>query len=110
MTLTNLETIKHSENAKYGGLSNVLHPINISGETKINKFKFDLENNKVIIYDSENIMTHVQGIDFNSLYPSGSASIKNDMIKYTDNVMHMPGRFKRRMNINSQEGRCRFSC
>jgi hypothetical protein len=74
--MENIGTIKHLENAKYGGLSNVLHRINISGETKINKFKFDMENNKVISYDTENIMTHVQGIDFNSLYPSGSASIK----------------------------------
>jgi hypothetical protein len=99
MTLTNKETIQHLEKAKYGGLSNVMHRINIAGETKINRFAYDIENKKVKSFDTENEMTHVLGIDFNSLYPSVMAAIKNELIKYTDNIMHIPGRFNRRICI-----------
>ena len=37
-------------------------------------------------------MTHVVGIDFNSLYPSAFSSQKHDFIPYNNNKMFMPGR------------------
>jgi hypothetical protein len=86
MVLTNEETIKHLENCKYGGLSNVMHRHNVAGETHINHFRF--EDGKVISYDETFIMTHVTSQDFNGLYPSVRASIKNPNCPYTDNVMY----------------------
>jgi hypothetical protein len=100
MVLTDSDTIKHLEKCKYGGLSNVMHRYNIAGETHINTFKY--ENNKVISYDQPQIMTKVSSKDFNGLYPSVSASIKNVNCPYTDNIMHMPGRFQRKV-LDSNE-------
>jgi hypothetical protein len=38
-------------------------------------------------------MTHVIGVDFNSLYPSVGASISSDLHLYHNGVMHMPEDF-----------------
>ena len=75
-----------------GGLSNVMHRVNIKGETKINKFKYDEENKTVVSYNTDNIMTHVLGVDFNSLYPSSYSSNENVNNPYTGGKMFMPGR------------------
>jgi hypothetical protein len=91
MTITNEETIRHLENAKFGGLSNVMHRKNIAGETHINHFGY--ANNKVISFDQKDVMTHVIGVDFNSLYPSVGASIHSELNPYTYGFMYMPGRF-----------------
>jgi hypothetical protein len=72
-----------------GGLSNVWHRRNIAGETKINHLYY--EKNKVVSRDSENIMTHVIGTDFNSLYPSAYGSIRTPWNPYDNGVMYMPG-------------------
>ena len=37
-------------------------------------------------------MTHVLGVDNNSLYPSACCSNKHEFIKYTDNKMYMLGK------------------
>jgi hypothetical protein len=95
MTITNVDTLKHLEKAKFGGLSNVLHRKNIAGETHINHFKY--EGGKVYSYDEPEIMTHFTGFDCNSLYPSVGASVKSDQFDYTGGVMHMPGRFMGRV-------------
>jgi len=55
-----------------GGLSNVLHRVNIKGETKINKFFYD--GKKFQNRDTDNIVTHCFGYDANSLYPSSYSS------------------------------------
>jgi len=55
-----------------GGLSNVLHRVNIKGETKINKFFYD--GKKFQNRDTNNIVTHCFGYDANSLYPSSYSS------------------------------------
>lgn len=75
-----------------GGLSNVQHRINLKGLTKINKLKYDPETNTVSNYDTENIMTHFVGTDFNSLYPSVFSSNPHPFINYTGGRMYMPGR------------------
>ena len=94
-----------------GGLSNVLHRLNIKGSTEINRFKF--ENNKVISFspkDNDNksyIQSHVVGIDFNSLYPSSFSSIKHDFNKYHGNIMYMPGSFIQRIEVKDKISRQR---
>jgi hypothetical protein len=75
-----------------GGLSNVQHRINIAGENKINKLFYDHETNTVSNKDTDNIMTHYIGMDFNSLYPSAFSSVKHEFINYTNNKMYMPGK------------------
>jgi hypothetical protein len=35
--------------------------------------------------NTENIVTHITGSDFNALFPSGYSSILNEMIEYTGN-------------------------
>ena len=86
-----------------GGLSNVQHRYNIKGETHINKFRYDAVNNKVISYDTQNIMTHVVGVDFNSLYPSSFSSTKHDFNKYHGGVMYMPGSFRYRIDVKDAQ-------
>jgi hypothetical protein len=61
-----------------GGFSNVMHRVNIAGETKVNHFS--IEDDHVISKDTENIMTHVMGVDFNSLYPFSMGSIRRPWI------------------------------
>ncbi|KAH7827996.1 uncharacterized protein MONOS_11778 [Monocercomonoides exilis] len=58
-----------------GGLSNVMHRINIAGESHISHFHH--ADNTIISKNTPNIMTHIMGVDFNSLYPSAYSSIKN---------------------------------
>ena len=107
--IQNLPTLINDEEEYYslrngitGGLSNVMHRVNIKDETHINKFRY--EENKVISYDTPNIMTHVVGVDFNSLYPSSFSSTKHDFNKYHGGIMYMPGSFL--MKINDKK-KCR---
>lgn len=86
------EAYKVIRNGITGGLSNVMHRVNIKGSTKINKFKYDIDNKTVVSYNTDNIMTHVLGIDFNSLYPSSYSSNENTNNPYTGGKMFMPGR------------------
>lgn len=87
-----------------GGLSNVLHRVNIRGETLINKLKYDAINNRVISYDTSNVVSHVAGIDFNSLYRSSFSSVKHEFNRYHGGVMYMPGGFIRRFDVYDENG------
>ncbi len=75
-----------------GGLSNVQHRVNLKNITRINKLSYDPNTRTVSDKDTEHIMTHFIGNDFNSLYPSVHASTVHKFIKYTDNKIYMPGR------------------
>jgi hypothetical protein len=77
-----------------GGLSNVWYSSNITGETHISYFTYDYINKKVYSTNTENIVTHITGVDFNALYPSAYSSIPNELIEYTGNKMLMPGNLK----------------
>jgi hypothetical protein len=44
--------------------------------------------------NTENIVTHITGVDFNVVYLSTYSSIPNEMIEFTGNKMSMPGNFK----------------
>ena len=65
-----------------GGLSNVMHRVNIRGETHINRLHYDESLNQVISRDTPNIVSHVIGIDFNSLYPSSFSSNHHPFNRY----------------------------
>jgi phage tail tube protein FII len=68
--LTNESVIRQLQDAIVGGLSNVWHRSNVVGETYINYLKYDKEKRKVYSIDTENVVTHITGVDFNALYPS----------------------------------------
>ena len=104
-TLINDEAVYHSiRKSITGGISNVLHRMNLRGITHINKYRFDAIHNKIISYDTEYVITHVVGIDFNSLYPSSFGSIKHSFNKYHGGIMYMPGRFLNRYNVYDENG------
>jgi hypothetical protein len=52
-------------------------------------------DDKVHIIDTNNIITHIIGIDFNSLYPSSYSSLPHPFNSYTDGIMYIPGPLKR---------------
>ena len=85
-----------------GGLSMVMHRKNIRGVTHINKFKY--ENQKVISYDTPNIVSHVVGVDFNSLYPSSFSSNYHEFIPYHGGIMYMPGSLIARFECYDESG------
>lgn len=97
-----------------GGISNVLHRMNIKGLTKINRFTYDAIDNRVISQDTfckakdgktvSNTVSHIMGIDFNSLYPSSFSSMKHDFNRYHGGVMYMPGSFIRRFDVYDENG------
>jgi hypothetical protein len=87
-----------------GGLANVMHRINIKGLTHINKFHYNSSEQKIYDEDTEHIMTHLCGLDFNSLYPSAFSSNYSKNIPYTGGRMFMPGRvFKFMCNATSTQ-------
>ena len=90
-----------------GGISNVLHRVNIKGETLINRFRYvsssEGKDDKVLSIDTDNVQTHILGIDFNSLYPSTSASIKHDFNRYHGGIMYMPGGFIMRIDATTKQ-------
>jgi hypothetical protein len=65
-----------------------------SVKTQINRLIHDIDNHGIISRDTENIMTHVCGVDFNYLYPSAYSSIKTNKIDYNDGGLLMPGGLK----------------
>jgi hypothetical protein len=73
--LTNENVIRQLQEAIVGGLSNVWHGSNIAGETYINYLTYDKEKRKVYSRDTENVVTHITGVDFNAVYPSAYSSI-----------------------------------
>jgi hypothetical protein len=77
-----------------GGNSFVSRRYKIAGETHINRLIHDIDNYRIISKDTENIMTHVCGVDFNYLYPSPYSSIKTNKIGYTDSRLLMCGGVK----------------
>jgi hypothetical protein len=102
MIIDNAEVHDLIRNGITGGLSNVMHRVNIAGETKINKFYY--ETGKVISKDTDNVMTHAIGVDFNSLYPFCYGSIRTKWNPYDNGVMYMPGRLIK-YESNSVEAR-----
>jgi hypothetical protein len=76
-----------------GGLTNVGHRFNYAGITKIDKLPIEKRNHQTYVYskDTNNIMTHITGCDFSSLYPSVFSSNIHPFIPYMGHKMYMPG-------------------
>ena len=68
-----------------------MHRKNIAGETKINHLIYNELKHTLTTKDTDYIMTHIAGIDFNSLYPSSFSGVSHEFIKYTGGKMYMPG-------------------
>ncbi|KAA6353440.1 MAG: hypothetical protein EZS28_051033, partial [Streblomastix strix] len=57
----------------------------------IKRIQFDKDNKKVTVPTTDHRITHVVGVDFNSLYPSVMSSEPHQFIKYTGGKMYMSG-------------------
>ena len=86
-----------------GGLSNVFNRVNIAGETKINKLVYNARIKNIEVRQTDNVMTHAVGFDFNSLYPSSFSSNPHKFIPYTDNKMLMPGKITSSFFIENKQ-------
>jgi hypothetical protein len=93
-TITDTRVIELIRKGVTGGNSFDSHRYNIAGETHINKLIYDMDNHRIISKETENIMTHVCGVDFISVYPSAYGSIKTNNIAYTDGRLLTPGGVK----------------
>jgi hypothetical protein len=71
-------------------MANAHHKYPKAGETKINKL--EIKNGKIISKDTNNIVSHIEADDANSLYPSSTCSKINKENPYTNNRMYMPAR------------------
>ncbi|KAA6381509.1 MAG: hypothetical protein EZS28_022964 [Streblomastix strix] len=69
-----------------GGLSNVMNRVNRSGIDFIKRLWYDKDNKKVTILTTDHRITHVVGVDFNSLYPSVMSSEQHQFIKYAGSL------------------------
>ncbi|KAA6387680.1 MAG: hypothetical protein EZS28_016796 [Streblomastix strix] len=74
-----------------GGLSNVMHRVNRSGIDFIKRIQFDKDNKKVSVLTTDHRITHVVGVDFNSLYPNVMSSEPHQFIRNTNCKMYMCG-------------------
>jgi hypothetical protein len=89
LVLTNIHVVEQMQNVIVGGLSNVWRRFNIVGVIPISYLTYDYINKKVYSTNTENVVTHITGVDFNTLYPSAYSSIPNEKIVYTGNKMLM---------------------
>ncbi|KAA6379842.1 MAG: hypothetical protein EZS28_024631 [Streblomastix strix] len=106
--ITSEDTYHEIRNGITGGLANTFHRYNIKGETHINKMK--LKDGKIISYDLDHIMTHITGVDFNSLYPAVFSGLKHKFMKYTGHQIYMPGyEFERYEITNEQDNQQRIN-
>ncbi|KAA6381609.1 MAG: hypothetical protein EZS28_022864 [Streblomastix strix] len=74
-----------------GGLSKIMHRVNRSGIDFIKRIQFEKDNKKVTVLTTDHRITHVVGVDFNSLYPSVMLSEPHKFIRYTNGKMYMCG-------------------
>ncbi|KAA6374352.1 MAG: hypothetical protein EZS28_030122 [Streblomastix strix] len=109
MTLINDDIYKLVRRGITGGLSTVIHRYNIAGETRINHYEYDKENKCVYSIDSENVMTHVIQLDFDSQYPSVMSSESHPFIPYTCHTLYMCGQAIEFINATTQfdQDRCK---
>jgi hypothetical protein len=80
-------------------LSNGHNRKNIKGVDTIKTLEYT--DDKVHIIDTNNIITHIIRIDFNSLYPSSYSSLPHPFNPYINGIMYIPGPLKSK--ITGQE-------
>jgi hypothetical protein len=64
----------------------------------------EYSDDKVHIIDTNNIITHIIGIDFNNLYLSYYSSLPHPFNLYTNGIMFIPGTLKKVIK-NEEEAR-----
>ncbi|KAA6374210.1 MAG: hypothetical protein EZS28_030263 [Streblomastix strix] len=89
--LTDIDVYHLIRSGITGGLSNVMHRVNRAGIDFIKRLYYNKEAKKVTIVTTDHRITHVVGVDFNSLYPSVMSSEPHKFIKYTNGKMYMCG-------------------
>ncbi|KAA6385825.1 MAG: hypothetical protein EZS28_018647, partial [Streblomastix strix] len=55
------------------------------------QFKYDPVDRKAHVHTTNNVISRIVGVDFNSLYPSVMSTAEHKLIKYTGGKMHMAG-------------------
>jgi hypothetical protein len=83
---------------KTGGLSVVHNRRNLAGIDTINRLKIS-DDGKIFRLKTNNVITHVIGVDFNSLYPTAFSSEK---LPYLDAPILLPGLFERTITCKKQ--------
>ncbi|KAA6401239.1 MAG: hypothetical protein EZS28_003239 [Streblomastix strix] len=89
--LTDIDVYHLIKSGITGGLSNVMHRVNRAGIDFIKRLWYDNDNKKVTVLTTDHRITHVVGVDFNSLYPSVMSSEPHQFIKYTNEKIYMCG-------------------
>ncbi|KAA6399201.1 MAG: hypothetical protein EZS28_005271 [Streblomastix strix] len=102
MTLISDNIYKIVRRGITGELSTVILRCNIAGETRINHYEYDKENKCVYLIDSDNVMTYVIQLDFDSQYPSVMSSETHPFIPYTCNKIQMCGQAIEFINATTQ--------
>ncbi|KAA6365005.1 MAG: hypothetical protein EZS28_039468 [Streblomastix strix] len=88
-----------------GGLSNVMHRVSRSGIDFIKRLWYDKDNKKVTVLTTDHRITHVVGVDFNSLYPNVMSSELRKFIKYIGGKMYMSGSLTGKIEGNSEHSK-----
>jgi hypothetical protein len=84
---------------KTGGLSIVHNRRNIAGEDMINRLKIDPPGRIHKWTNPAGLISHVIGVDFNSLYPTAFSSAKLD---YLDAPLRLPAYFRNTITDKNQ--------
>ncbi|KAA6368949.1 MAG: hypothetical protein EZS28_035524 [Streblomastix strix] len=88
-TLVNNEVYQLIRRNITGGLSNVMHRYNHANETTIKRYYYNEDNKTITVIDTYHTVSHICGVDFNSLYPSCFSSQYHPFNKYTNGIMYM---------------------
>ena len=80
----------------------IIHRVNLRGITYINRFLYDEATKNNISMETDNIASHVIGIDFNLLYLSVSSSTKHLFNLYHRIIKFMPWSLTNAFNCYDQ--------
>ncbi|KAA6371981.1 MAG: hypothetical protein EZS28_032492, partial [Streblomastix strix] len=90
-TIVNNEVYQLIRRNITSGLSNVRHRYNHANETTIKRYYYNETNKTITVIDANHTVTHICGVDFNSLYPNCFSSQYHPFNKYTNGIMYMCG-------------------
>jgi hypothetical protein len=97
------DTYKILREGNTGGLSIAQHRYNKHNVTRINKMYYSVKHDRIKSIDTKNVMTHVIGFDFSSLYPSVVSSNVHPFIPYTGHRYLMPGEITSYMEVKTDD-------
>ncbi|KAA6402265.1 MAG: hypothetical protein EZS28_002211 [Streblomastix strix] len=90
-TIVNDEVYQLIRRIITGGLSNVMHRYNRANIDTMKRYYYKETNKTVTVINTNHTITHICGVDFNSLYPSCFSSQQHNFNKYTNGIMFMCG-------------------